>query len=168
MLIGGFGLFPLEYLVDLDLHVVAFDTLLPFIEVEILLNRVLLRLVLTLTLRICVALLGYLHVADNKVEADFILKGPQAYGVEIDIFVSHVLKDAILGQIVVIPQTKLEKGHIFLFRFCLVSQLVMQKAAKEFDVALLGVDRESFAIFGARSIVMRDCIVMGFEHAQID
>ncbi len=44
----------------------------------------------------------------------------------------------------------------------------MQKAAKEFDVALLRVDGESFAIFGARSIVMRNCIVMGFKHAQVD
>ncbi len=44
----------------------------------------------------------------------------------------------------------------------------MQKATEEFDIALLRVDGEGFAIFGARFIVMRDCIVVGFKHAQID
>jgi hypothetical protein len=167
--VGWLGLFPLENLIHFDLHIIVHCPLLPIIEVENWFDWVLLGFALTSSLRIRVILLCNLHVAYNKVKVDLILEWTETDGVEVDYLVTHVLKDSILGQIVVVPQRKLEECHVLLLsHLSFISQLVVQKATEELDVALLRVDCESFAVLGALLIVVCNSVVMSLEHTKVD
>ena len=112
-----------------------------------------------------------LHVGDDQIKFDELRRErTQADRVEIDNLVSHVLEHAIEGQVVVLSQAELEKGHVLfhLFWLGLIAQLVVEEAAEELGVALLRVDSEGFAVFGALLIVMSNGFRMRLEHAEED
>lgn len=75
---GCLCLFPLQNFAYLRLHVIALRVLVPVIEVEYGLYRVLLDFA-SGHARVCVLLLCNLHVRDDKVEVLLTLEGTQAY-----------------------------------------------------------------------------------------
>jgi len=86
---------------------------------------------------------------------------------EVDHFISHIFKDSIEGQVVVLAERQFEEGHFFLFTVH-ITQLVVKEAAEEFNIALLRVDRQRFVILRSLSVVMIDSIDMGLAQAQED
>ena len=112
-----------------------------------------------------------LHVGNDQIKFDeFCREWTQADRVEIDNLVPHIFEHAIEGQVVVLSQAELEEGHVLfhLFWLGLIAQLVVKEAAEELGVALLRVDSEGFAVFGALLIVVMNGFRMRLEHAEED
>lgn len=67
-----------------------------------------------------------------------------------------------------LSQAQFEEGLLFLLLVGYIAKLVVQEAAEEFYVAFLRVDRQSFAVLGARSVIVINSSRVGLENAQID
>ena len=90
----------------------------------------------------------FFHVRDDNVElVDTSRERAEANRMEVDNFIAHVLEDTIEGEVVVLAQAELEEVHVLFVFVFLVSELVVEEAAEELDVAFLGVDGQCFHIF---------------------
>ena len=87
---------------------------------------------------------------------------------EVHDFVSHILEHSIEGQVVVLTQTQLKEGHILLIWLSLITKLVVQEAAEELSITLLGVDGEGLAVDSTFEIVVSDGLSVGLEHTEKD
>ena len=111
----------------------------------------------------------FLHVGDDQVQlGEGRGEGPEADRVEVHDLVAHILEHPIEGQVVVLAQTELKEGHVLLLRLRLVPQLVVQEAAEELGVALLGVDGQRFLVDCTLRVVVSDGLRVRAEHAEED
>ena len=85
---------------------------------------------------------------------------------EVNDFVSHILEDSVEGEVVMLPQTQFKEGHVSLFGFLLITQFVVEEAAKELGVSLLRVDCQGFSVLSALTVVMRNSLRVCLEHTK--
>lgn len=109
----------------------------------------------------------FFHVRDDNVElVDTSRERAEANRMEVDNFIAHVLEDTIEGEVVVLAQAELEEVHVLFVFVFLVSELVVEEAAEELDVAFLGVDGQCFHIFRSLVVVVVNCFVMRVKHSE--